>query len=79
MGGAQGFLLRELDSHFHVQSRSLPPYALRPSADGPEKSRHSAHVTECRDCSGAGADDLQAHGAALQRYDSVFCTVIVDS
>ena len=35
----------------------------------PEKSRHSAHVTECQDCSGPGADDLEPHGGGL-----VLCT-----
>ena len=56
-----------------------PPYALRPSADGPEQSRHSVHATECRDCSGAGVHDLQAHGGGLALCDCASCGVIVDS
>ena len=56
-----------------------PPYALRPSADGREQSRHSPHAGECRDCSGAGAHDLQARGGDLQRLLAQTCAVIVDS
>ena len=56
-----------------------PPYALRPSADGPEQSRHSVHATECRDCSGAGVHDLQAHGGGLVLCAAQSCSVIVDS
>ena len=34
----------------------------RPSAHGPEQSRQSVHVTDCRDCSGASVHaDPQAH------------------
>ena len=62
-----------------VHSARPPPYALRPSADGPEQSRHSVHATECRDCSGAGVHDLQAHGGGLQLRTAQTCSVIVDS
>ena len=56
-----------------------PPYALRPSADGPEQSRHSVHATECRDCSGAGVHDLQAHGGGLVLCACADFLVNVDS
>ena len=58
-----------------------PPYALRPSADGPEQSRHSVHATECRcrDCSGAGVHELWARGGGLVLCAAQTCSVIVDS
>ena len=61
-------------------SRRSPPFAYTPSADsGPEQSRHSVHVTECRDCSGAGTDDLQAHGGSLVLCAAQTFLVIEDS
>ena len=60
-------------------SRRCPPFAYTPSADGPEQSRHSVHVTECRDCSGAGTDDLQAHGGSLVLCAAQTFLVIGDS
>ena len=56
-----------------------PPYALRPSPDCPEQSRHSPHAGECRDCSGAGVHDLLARGGGLVVCAAQTCAVIVDS
>ena len=38
-----------------------------PSAHGPEQSRHSVHVTECRDCASRGHLDIRS--ASVGRAD----------
>ena len=56
---------QNLLAHADAKQKVSAMSAEATSAHSPEQSRHSAHVTECRDCSGAGVHDPQAHSGDL--------------